>query len=347
MHSKIFQIENRKIGPDYPPLVIPELGINHNGSLETAFKMVLSAKKAGAEIVKHQTHIAEDEMSEEAKRIKPGNSNLSIFKIIKKFSLSEEEEFKLMRYTKKLSMIFLSTPFGRKAVDRLIKFGVKAFKIGSGEMNNYPLLDYVSKFKKPIILSTGMHEINNVKKVVQYMDKKRANFCLLHTTNLYPTPDHLIRLNSLIEMKSKFKNKIVGLSDHTSDNYSSFGAVALGANIIEKHFIDKKSRKGPDIPASIDEKQLKELIIGCKKIFLQTFGGKTKLKEEQVTRNFAFASVVSIKDIKKGEILTKDNIWVKRPGNGDYLAESYKKLLGKKIKSSIKANVQLKTKHLN
>lgn len=345
--KKTFLIGRRKIGSNYPPLIIPELGINHNGSLETAFNLVLSAKKAGAEIIKHQTHIAEDEMSEEAKKIKPGNSNMNIFQIVKKYSLSEEEEYKLMKYTKKLSMIFLSTPFSKQAVDRLVKFGVNAFKIGSGEMNNYPLLDYVSKFKKPIILSTGMHEIKNVKKVVKFLDRKKTNFCLLHTTNLYPTPDHLIRLNSLVEMSSTFKDKIVGLSDHTNDNYSSFGAVALGASIIEKHFVDKKSRRGPDIPASIDHNQLKELIIGCKKIYLQRGGNKSKLNEEQVTRNFAFASVVSTKNIKSGEKLTKKNIWVKRPGTGYFAAEKYNYLLGKKIKSPIKANLQLKKKHLH
>ena len=155
--NPVFKINNRKIGVDYKPLIIPEIGINHNGSLEIACKMVDAAKRAGAEIIKHQTHIPEDEMSSEAKFIKPGNSNKSIFQVIKENSLSLEDEYKLFQYTKKKSLRFISTPFSRKSVDRLIKFGVKSFKVGSGEFNNFPLLDYICKFKKPMIISTGIH----------------------------------------------------------------------------------------------------------------------------------------------------------------------------------------------
>ncbi len=345
--NPVFKINNRKIGVDYKPLIIPEIGINHNGSLEIACKMVDAAKRAGAEIIKHQTHIPEDEMSSEAKFIKPGNSNKSIFQVIKENSLSLEDEYKLFQYTKKKSLRFISTPFSRKSVDRLVKFGVKSFKVGSGEFNNFPLLDYICKFKKPMIISTGMHSIVTVKKVVNYLRKKKATFCLLHTTNLYPTPDKLVRLDSLKEIKQNFSDLVFGLSDHTKTNYSSFGAVTLGASIIEKHFTDHKKRKGPDIPASIDENELKELIIGCNILRLQRGGNKNHLKQEQVTRNFAFASVVTIKDIKKGERFSKNNLWVKRPGNGQIKAKDYYKVLGKKSKKNIRNNIQLKLSHIN
>ena len=336
------RIENRLIGKNQKPLIIPEMGINHSGSLEIAFKIVDAAKKAGAEIIKHQTHIPEDEMSLEAKKIKPANSNRNIYNIISETCLNEEDEYKLFNYVKKRKMIFLSTPFSRKAVDRLIKFGVSAFKIGSGEMNNLPLIDYIAKLKKPMIISTGMHSITNVRKLVSFLSKKKNKFALMHTTNLYPTPDKLVRLNSIIELKKKFPNLVIGLSDHTETNHSSIGAVALGACIIEKHFVDKKSRKGPDIKSSIDEKNLKELIKGCNIVFLQRGGEKNLLKEEQVTRNFAFASVVSIKEIKNGEKLTQKNIWVKRPGNGDFAASKYEKILGKIAIKKIKKNTQIK-----
>ena len=345
--NPVFKINNRNIGIDYKPLIIPEIGINHNGSLETACKMVDSAKRAGAEIIKHQTHIPEDEMSSEAKFIKPGNSNRSIFEVIKENSLSLEDEFKLFQYTKKKSLKFLSTPFSRKAVDRLIKFGVKSFKIGSGEFNNIPFLDYVCKFKMPMIISTGMHSIKTVKKITKHLKKKKANFCLLHTTNLYPTPNKLVRLNSLLDMKKNFPNIVFGLSDHTDTIYSSFGAITLGATIIEKHFTDTKTRKGPDIPASIDEKEFKKLIEGCNILSLQRGGKKNHLKQEQVTRNFAFASVVTIKEIKKGEKFSKENLWVKRPGNGQIQAENYYKILGKKSKNNLKKNIQLKKSNIN
>ena len=336
------RIENRLIGKNQKPLIIPEMGINHSGSLEIAFKIIDAAKRAGAEIIKHQTHIPEDEMSLEAKKIKPANSNRNIYNIISETCLNEEDEYKLFNYVKKKKMIFLSTPFSRKAVDRLIKFGVSAFKIGSGEMNNLPLIDYIAKLKKPMIISTGMHSITNVRKLVSFLSKKKNKFALMHTTNLYPTPDKLVRLNSIIELKKKFPNLVIGLSDHTETNHSSIGAVALGACIIEKHFVDKKSRKGPDIKSSIDEKNLKELIKGCNIVFLQRGGEKNLLKEEQVTRNFAFASVVSIKEIKNGEKLTQKNIWVKRPGNGDFAASKYEKILGKIAIKKIKKNTQIK-----
>ena len=336
------RIENRLISKNQKPLIIPEMGINHSGSLEIAFKIVDAAKRAGAEIIKHQTHIPEDEMSLEAKKTKPANSNRNIYNIISETCLNEEDEYKLFNYVKKRKMIFLSTPFSRKAVDRLIKFGVSAFKIGSGEMNNLPLIDYIAKLKKPMIISTGMHSITNVRKLVSFLSKKKNKFALMHTTNLYPTPDKLVRLNSITELKKNFPNLVIGLSDHTETNHSSIGAVALGACIIEKHFVDKKSRKGPDIKSSIDEKNLRELIKGCNIVFLQRGGEKNLLKEEQVTRNFAFASVVSIKEIKNGEKLTQKNIWVKRPGNGDFAASKYEKILGKIAIKKIKKNTQIK-----
>lgn len=232
------------------------------------------------------------------------------------------------------------------SVDRLIKFGVNAFKVGSGEFNNTPFLDYVCRYKLPMIISTGMHSIKNVKKIVKHLDQKKANFALLHTTNLYPTPDHLVRLNSLIDIKKSFPTKVFGLSDHTDTNFSSFGAITLGASIVEKHFVDHKNRRGPDIPASIDEKDLINLIRGANILRLQRGGIKNHLKQEQVTRDFAFASVVSIKDIQKGEEFTKGNIWVKRPGTGEINADKFYKILGKKSKRFIKKNIQLKINHI-
>ncbi len=341
-HLAHLKIGRRIISPNHEPLVIPEIGINHGGSLQVAFKIVDAAKRAGAEIIKHQTHIPADEMSNEAKFIKPGNSNKNIYEIISNACLNEEEEFKLFNYVKKKKMIYLSTPFSRAAVDRLVKFGVSAFKIGSGEMNNFPLLDYVCKFRKPLIISTGMQSILGVKKTVKFLSKKTNKFSLMHTTNLYPTPNNLVRLNSITELKKAFPNKIIGLSDHTESNISSLGAIALGACIIEKHFVDTKKRKGPDISSSIDEKELKQLIKDCKTIFVQKNGSKTYLNQEQVTRNFAFASVVSISEIHKGDKLTKKNIWVKRPGTGDFKAINFRNLLGKKANKKIKKNFQIK-----
>ena len=339
------KIGNRKIGPNFRPLVIFELGINHNGSLKLAKKIVDDAIKAGAEIIKHQTHIPEDEMSLEAKKIVPINANKNIYDLIEDCSLNESEELKLKKYIEKRGAIFLSTPFSRKAVDRLIKFKVKAFKIGSGECNNYPLVDYVASFGKPIIISTGMNDLNSIKKAIKILKKRKIQYAILHTTNLYPTKHSEVRLNALKELKEKFPSTVIGLSDHTGDNFTSYAAIAMGASIIEKHFIDNSSRKGPDISASVDTKQMIQLLEGIDSIYKAIPGGIRPIPKEKKTSNFAFASVVSNANLKKGEILNNNNIWVRRPGNGDFKAEEYYSLLGKKITSEVKKNTQIKKIH--
>ena len=323
------QIKDRKIGLNHPPLVIVEIGINHEGSLKTAFEMVDAAWKSGAEIIKHQTHIVEDEMSKEAKKVIPGNASVSIYEIMERCALNEEDEIKLKEYVESKGMIFLSTPFSRAAADRLEKMGVSAYKIGSGECNNYPLIEHIASFKKPMIVSTGMNDILSIKKTVEILEKYKVQYALLHTTNLYPTPIHLVRLGAMQELQKEFPNAIIGLSDHTTSNRACFAATALGACILERHFTDRMDRPGPDIINSMDPIALKELIIGSNEIALMRGGKKEATKEEQITIDFAFATVVSIKTIKKGEKFTKENIWVKRPGTGSIKAEYFNQLLGK------------------
>lgn len=307
------EISGRKIGEDYPPLVIAEIGINHNGSLKIAKKMVDAAKRAGAEIIKHQTHIVDDEMSKEAKKVIPGNSNISIYDIMEKAALNFEEEKELKEYVESKNMIFLSTPFSRAAANRLESLGVVAYKIGSGECNNYPLIEHIAKFGKPMIISTGMNNIESIKKTVCIVEKYNIPYVLMHTTNLYPTPPNLIRLGAMQELKKEFPNAIIGLSDHSLNNNACLAGTALGACVLERHFTDTKKRVGPDIICSADEKELKDLITGSKEIFYMRGGKKEALKEEKVTIDFAYATIVSIMPIKKGEKITEKNIWVKRP----------------------------------
>ena len=226
-------IKDRKIGSEENPLIIAEIGINHGGNLDIAKQMVDSAKRAGVEVIKHQTHIVEDEMSPKAKKVIPGNSNKSIYEIMDECSLNYDEEYELMRYVEKKGIIFISTPFSRAAVDRLVEFDVPAFKIGSGECNNFPLIEYMCQFKKPIILSTGMNDISSISKAVNILKKNKIDFALLHTTNLYPTPFSLVRLGGMQELMNNFDGIPIGLSDHTVNNLSSYAAIALGACIIE------------------------------------------------------------------------------------------------------------------
>jgi len=328
-------IGNRKVGINHPPLVIVEIGINHGGNLDTAFLMVDAAWKSGAEVIKHQTHIIEDEMSSEAKNVIPGNASESIYEIMKKCALNEEDEIKLKNYVESKGMIFISTPFSRAAADRLEKMNVSCYKIGSGECNNYPLIEHIASFKKPMIVSTGMNNIESVRKTVSILEKFNVPYSLLHTTNLYPTPVHLVRLGAMLELKEEFPNAIIGLSDHTTSNRACFAATALGACILERHFTDKMERSGPDIINSMDPIGLKELIIGSTEIALMRGGKKEALKEEQVTMDFAFATVVAIKPIRKGDVFSKENIWVKRPGKGEIKALYFNDLIGKVANTDI------------
>ncbi|EAH7597836.1 N-acetylneuraminate synthase family protein [Campylobacter upsaliensis] len=324
------------------PLVVPEIGINHNGSLELAKLMVDAALRAGAKIIKHQTHIVEDEMCQAAKKVIPGNAKISIYEIMKKCALNEKDERELKEYVEKQGLVYLSTPFSRAGANRLEDMGVSAYKIGSGECNNTPLIKHIASFKKPIILSTGMNDIKSITQSVKILKDFEVPFVLLHTTNLYPTPPHLVRLGAMLELKKEF-DALVGLSDHTTNNLACLGAVALGACMIERHFSDTMDRQGPDIICSMDENALKELIAQSEQMALMRGlnAKKEAAKEEQVTIDFAFASIVSIQPIKKGETLSEKNIWVKRPSLGGIPAYEFENVLGKKALRDIECDSQL------
>jgi N-acetylneuraminate synthase len=319
---------NIVIDENSAPLVIAEIGINHGGSLTVAKSMVDSAYKTGVHCIKHQTHVIDDEMSKAARNVIPGNAKKSIYEIMASCALSRDDEYELMQYVESKGMVFLSTPFSRAAADRLQEFGVAAFKIGSGECNNHPLLRHVASFGKPMIVSTGMNDLESVKKTAAILDEAGVEYAFLHTTNLYPTDPRLVRLGAMLELAREFPHTLFGLSDHTLNNNACLAATALGASILERHFTDSKSRPGPDIICSMDSDELKALIKGSAEISLMRGGTKSQLAEEQITRDFAYATVVTIAPVCKGEIFSRKNIWVKRPGTGEIRAEDYDKLLG-------------------
>lgn len=345
--NPFIEIAGRKIGPDYPPLVIAEIGINHEGSLKVAKEMVDAAYRAGVEVVKHQTHIVADEMSGAAKKVIPGNAKVSIYEIMERCALSEADELELKNYVEGKGMIFISTPFSRAAAERLKKFDIPAYKIGSGECNNYPLLEHICTFGKPVILSTGMNTIESIRKAVAIFDKYQIPVALLHTTNLYPTPIHLVRFGAMTEMHQAFPDRVFGLSDHTLNNNACLGAVALGGSILERHFTDHMQRVGPDIVCSMDEKSCADLIVSSNEMWQMRGGTKKPAAEEQVTIDFAFATVCSISPIKKGALFTKENIWVKRPGTGKILAVHFNDILGKYATRDINNDEQLTFEDIN
>tara|TARA_B110001454_G_scaffold15210_2_gene13628 strand:+ start:5989 stop:7026 length:1038 start_codon:yes stop_codon:yes gene_type:complete len=334
------EFHNRKIGSKQKPLVIAEIGINHEGDIKKAEQMVRDAFDAGAECVKFQSHIIDDEMI--PNYVIPGNSKETIWNIMNRCSLTENEEISLKKLVEDLGMIYLSTPFSRASADRLEKMNVVGYKIGSGECNNYPLIEHIASFGKPIILSTGMNNIESITKSVKILREYKVQFALLHVTSIYPTSYDQVRLGAMTELSNTFSDAVIGLSDHSIGNYTCYAATALGGSILEKHFTSDKSWNGPDIPISIDPLELKELIIGVDAIHRSLGGEKKILPEEQQTINFAYACVVSIKDIEIGESLSEQNVWVKRPGTGDILAKDYQKVLEYKAKIKIPKNTQIK-----
>jgi N-acetylneuraminate synthase len=224
--------------------------------------------------------------------------------------------------------------------------GVVAYKVGSGECNNYPLLRLIAATGKPTIVSTGMNGMAAVRQVVDIFQEKKSPLALLHTTNLYPTSDEQVRLGAMDELMHNFPDLSVGLSDHTVDNLSCIAAMARGATIVERHFTDTKDRIGPDIVCSMDVTQCKELVSAAQRIPQLLGGNKEALEAEAVTTRFAFASVVAERIIRKGELLNSDNIWVRRPGTGEFLAADYESLLGRVVAVDIEKGEQVKTSDL-
>jgi len=336
-----FRLADRVVGGDAPPLVIVEIGINHGGDLSLAIEMADAALAAGAEVIKHQTHVPTDEMSHHARAVVPGNAATSIYDIMEKCALTEPEERTLQQHVEDAGAIFISTPFSRAAADRLERMGVPGYKIGSGECNNYPLVRHIASFGKPVILSTGMNTIDTIRPAVEIFRDARIPFGLLHCTNVYPTPPDLVRLGAIREIAEAFPDAVLGLSDHSTSNLPCLGAVALGADILERHFTDRMDRSGPDISCSMDPVALRELIIGSATMKLARGGTKSPVEAESATSAFAFASVVAIADIQAGDTFTVENIWVKRPGTGEIHARDFESLLGNTAASTVSAGEQV------
>ncbi len=338
-----FKYSNKVLTEDVDPLVIAEIGINHNGILSEALMLAEKAIDAGAEFVKLQTHIASEEMSNEAKKIIPVHTEDNIYKIIESTELSVEEEKIVAEYIKSRGVSFLSTPFSIPAIERVVNLGVPFIKIGSGEFNNLPLIKEACLSRLPLLLSTGMNTLDSIDRTVEEISKFGNSFALMHCTNIYPTPDNCVRLNAIKEMRERYPEIIIGLSDHTISSYACFGAIALGASIIERHFTDTKKRSGPDISCSMTPTELKEIINASKILCKQRWGTKkVDIESEDSTREFAFASVVTKVNISKGDIFSRDNLTVKRPGTGFYHASKLEYLLGKKAFEFIPENTQLK-----
>jgi sialic acid synthase SpsE len=334
-----FEIAGRPVGPEHPPLVIPEIGINHEGDMDKARRMIDDAADAGAEVVKFQSHSPADEMV--PNDVVPANADESIWDIISRCTLTWDQEAELQAYAAAKGLVYLSTPFSREAADHLHDLDVPAYKIGSGECNNLPLIDHIAGFGRPLILSTGMNDLASVAASVDVIRSHGVPFALLHCTSLYPTPRSQVRLGAIAELREAFPDAVVGLSDHTLSNHVALGAVALGASILERHFTSDADWPGPDIEISMTPPELADLVQGSRWIHEARGGTKSVLEAEQPTIDFAYASVVTLTGVRAGERFDRSNLWVKRPGTGAILAAEYTAVVGRRAGRDLPADHQV------
>ncbi|MBQ7076684.1 MAG: N-acetylneuraminate synthase [Lachnospiraceae bacterium] len=300
--------------------IIAEAGVNHNGKLEIAKKLVDSAKAAGADCVKFQTFKAEKLVSKNAVKAeyqKETTGDSSQQEMLKKLELSYDEFIELKKYCDKVGITFLSTPFDSESVDFLNSLDMPFWKIPSGEVTNYPYLVKLAKTHKPVIMSTGMCDLNEIDAAINVLKENGAGeITILHCNTEYPTPFTDVNLKAMVSMKETFDVK-VGYSDHTKGIEVPIAAVALGATVIEKHFTLDKNMEGPDHKASLEPYELKAMVDAIRNIEKALGTGK-KAPTESELKNKAVArkSIVAACDIKKGQTFTEENLTVKRPGTG-------------------------------
>ena len=305
--------------------IIAEAGVNHNGSIEIAKQLVDKAVEAGVDIIKFQTFKAEKLVSKTAKQAEYQKKNIgsgsddSQYNMLKKLELSEQDHQTLIEYCQQKGIKFFSTAFDMESIDYLHSLNLGLWKIPSGEITNYPYIKKIAQYHEPVILSTGMCELDDVSAAIKVLldnGVKRDQITILHCNTEYPTPYEDVNLLAMQELKYIFLCKI-GYSDHTKGIEVPIAAVALGASVIEKHFTLDRNMEGPDHKASLEPDELKAMVSAIRNIE-KALGTKKKTVSESERKNIAIArkSIVAACPIKKGEILTELNLTVKRPGSG-------------------------------
>lgn len=313
MTISTIRIGEREVGPGRPCFVIAEAGINHNGDERLAAELVVAAARCGADAIKFQTHFPADEML-------PGGTTAayvgeSLFDLLARTALSREAHRRLQALAHDHGLLFLSTPFSREAADFLAELDVPAFKTGSGELTHLPLQRHIARKGRPMIVSTGMATVEEIDRTVEVLRAEGARFALMHCTSTYPTPYEHVQLDCLVELGRRY-GVPVGLSDHTPGPYMAFAATALGANLFEKHFTLSRALPGPDQAGSIEPDELAEVVRGIRAIERARGAVKQIQPGEQEVRAMAHHSLVSVRDIAAGAVITADDVWAKRPGTG-------------------------------
>ncbi len=322
--------ENRKT------YIIAEACDNHMGDMDTAREMCRQVKLAGCDCIKFQHHLPDEEMLKEV----PMSSNFDIplYEFLKLHALTLEQHKELKQYCGEIGIDYLCTPFSLKAAYELNQIGVSMFKIGSGEMTDIPTLKKIAELGKPMIISTGMSTMDEIEETYDQLLPFNIPLAFTNCISEYPPQYEDVNLGVIYSMQRRFPKAIIGHSDHTPDLYTCFAAVAMGARIIEKHVILSKQTPGPDNSVSIDFMDLYHLVDGIRKIE-KAMGNEKKVHEkEKEIRTWAFRSVVSLRKIKKGEIIDSNMVWSKRPGTG-IPSKQMHQVIGKRAKHDIEENV--------
>ena len=344
------KVGNKLIGEGQPCFIIAEAGVNHNGDIVLAKKLIDVAVESRVDAVKFQTFKSENLVTGDLETEKYQKENFeeknSQLEMLKKLELSHKDFEELKKYCDEKNIIFLSTPYDEEAADFLENLGVLAFKVGSGELTHLPLLKHIAKKKLPIIISSGASYLDEVKEAVKCI-KTAGNdkIVLLHCTSRYPTPLEDVNLRVMSTLKKVFKLS-VGYSDHTIGILVPAMATALGATVLEKHFTLDKNAKGPDHKASLDPKELKEMVASIRNTE-KALGSciKIPVKSETEERKLGWRSLIARIEIPKGAIIKKEMIIIKRPGMG-IRPKDMGSVIGQKAKNNIKKDTLIKYKDL-
>lgn len=336
---RTIEINGRKIGDGYRPYVIAEGCDNHMGDLDVAKEMALRAKLAGAECIKFQHHLPDEEMLPDVPM--SDNFDVPLYEFLKLHALTLQQHRELKKYCDSIGITYLCTPFSYKAACELVENDLAyAIKIGSGEMTDIPSLKKIAEFGVPMIISSGMCTLEELERTYQALAPYNVPLAFTNCLSEYPPVYEDVNLGVIKKLRETYPEVVIGHSDHTPDLFTCYAAVALGASIIEKHVILNKLTPGPDQSVSIDFNELHELVDGVDKVYRACGDKKVVHQKEDAIRQWAFRSIVSVCDIPKGTKITEEMIWSKRPGTG---IPSWKmdSVIGKITTRDIPRNVML------
>jgi N-acetylneuraminate synthase len=334
-------VNGKQVGPGQRPYIIAEAAVNHGGDAAVAETMIHMARAMGADAIKFQMHVLENEMLRDAPRSE--NFDEPLYETLKKTDLGLEEHRRLKALCEQVGIDYICTPFSRAAADLLDEMGVRVFKVGSGELTNLPLQEHIARKGKPMIVSTGMSTVDEVAETVELIKGIGTPLVLTHCVSIYPTPYDRVNLGMIPTYRERFDIP-VGLSDHSRGIYTALGAVAVGACLVEKHFTLDKMQKGPDHPSSIEPDELGELVKGADAVFRAMGSERRIFPEEEEIVAWARESVVSEVRIPKGTRISGEMVWVKRPapGPGCIPAKDLKRVIGKVAAVDIPPDAQVR-----